>query len=84
VVLPVERPRVHAPIVHRELHRGVAEELGGWPRQEGAGENPLESLDRAGASPRSRSHPGGGDRAISRSRCCATPEATASPLRDDG
>jgi hypothetical protein len=84
VVLPVERPRVCAPVVHRELHRGGAEELGGRPRQEGARQNPQAPLGRAGASPRSRSHPGGSDRAISRPRCRAAPEAAASPLRDDG
>jgi hypothetical protein len=39
---------------------------------------------RAGASLRSQSHHSGSDRAISRPRCRATPEAAASPLRDDG
>jgi hypothetical protein len=66
------------------LHRRVAEELVGRPCEGGAGENPQESLGRAVASPRSRSHPGGSDRAVSRPRCHAAPEATASPLRDDG
>jgi hypothetical protein len=37
-----------------------------------------------GVSEEPESHPGGGDRAISRPRCCATPEAAASPLQDDG
>jgi hypothetical protein len=72
-----------APVVHRVLHHEVAEELGGRPRQ-GAGKDPQAPLGRAGAPPRSRSHPGGGNRAVPRSRSRAALEATTSPLRDDG
>jgi hypothetical protein len=70
--------------VHWELHHRVTKKLDRWPCQEGAGENPQEPLGCAGASPRSWSHPGGSDQAISHPRCRATLEAAASPLRDDG
>jgi hypothetical protein len=83
VVLSAERPPVHVPGVHREHHRGVAEELVGWPREEGAGEDPQGSLGCAGASPRSRSHLSGSNQAVSCPRSCAGPEVVASPLRDD-
>jgi hypothetical protein len=59
-------------------------QLGGWPRQERAGEDAQAPLGRAGASPRCQSHPGGGDQAVPCSRSPAAPEAAASPLRDDG
>jgi hypothetical protein len=49
----------------------------------GAGEDAQASLDRAGAPPKRRSHPGRSDRAIPRPRCRAAPEAAASPLRHD-
>jgi hypothetical protein len=62
----------------------IAEELGRWPCQEGAGENPQAALGRVGVPSRSRSHPGGSDRAISRPRSRAASEAAASPLWDDG
>jgi hypothetical protein len=83
VVLSAERPRVRVPGVHLELHHGVAEELVGWPREDGAGEDPQGSLDSVGVSPRSWSHLGGSDRAVSCPRSRAAPEAAASPLRDD-
>jgi hypothetical protein len=60
------------------------EELVGWPREDGAGGDSQGSLGSAGASPRSRSHLGGSDRAVSCPRSRAAPEAVASPLRDDG
>jgi hypothetical protein len=61
----------------------IAESRGRWA-EEGAGENHQAPLGRAGASLRSRSHPGGSDRAISHPRSRAAPKTAASPLRDDG
>jgi hypothetical protein len=72
------------PVVHRVLRREVVEELGGRPRQEGAGKDPQAPLGRAGAPPRSRSHLGGGDRAVPRPRGRAAPEVATWPLRDNG
>jgi hypothetical protein len=83
VVLLAERPRVRAPVIHQVLHRKVIEEMGRWPRQEGAEEDAQASLGRVGASPKCWSHPDRCDRAVPRPRCRAAQEAAASPLRHD-
>jgi hypothetical protein len=46
-------PRVRAPGIHRELHRGVAEELIGRLGEDGAGEDAQGSLGGAATSPSS-------------------------------
>jgi hypothetical protein len=79
-VLILRQHRVRTPGVHRELHRGVAEEPVRRPGEDGAGEDPQGSLGGAAMSPRSRGNPGGSARAIPRSRSRAASEAAASPL----
>jgi hypothetical protein len=83
VVLPAEQPRARASIVHRLLHREVAKELGGRPRQGRAREDAQVPLGRAWVSSERRNHLGGGGRAVPCPRCCVAPEAATPALRHD-
>jgi hypothetical protein len=83
VVLLAERPRTCTSGVHQVLHREVAEELGGRPSQEGAGEDAEVSLGRVGTPAKRRDHHGGSGRAVPCPRSRAAPEVASPPLRHD-